>query len=361
MYTKRKKYYHKTIVVKDLFSGAFSYMVTVVLAVGILVSVFSKFGISPSRAYVMSQFSYMFPQKYALTLSTPTIYSQIAQFIPSVKSSEEMMKKYSAKYGGVKKDTESKEGVQTEDIKIKSIDMAKEGITFRNETAYTPDVATLLKTPLSFSENGDKPRVLIMHTHTSEAYSESENARATDNQKNVVRIGSVIEKALQEEGISVVHDLSRNDYPAYNGSYTKALACIKSNIEKNPSIEVVLDVHRDYAEQNKDGEKIQLKPVCTIDEKQVAQVMLVVGTDALGLSHPDWKHNLAFAVQIQEKLNQISPKIARPINLRRERFNQHVTKGSLILEMGTAGNTVEECENAGVYVGRAIAAVLKKH
>ena len=66
-------------------------------------------------------------------------------------------------------------------------------------------------------------------------------------------------------------------------------------------------------------------------------------------------------MQVQEKLNDISPKIARPINLRRERFNQHMTKGSLIVEVGTAGNSISECENAAVHIGNAIATVLKEY
>ena len=119
-------------------------------------------------------------------------------------------------------------------------------------------------------------------------------------------------------------------------------------------------MHRDYAEQTKDGVSVQLKPVAEVAGKKVAQVMFVIGTDASGLTHPDWKHNLAFAVQVQAELNKISPKIARPINLRRERFNQHLSKGSMIIEVGTAGNTITECENAGAYIADAIAEVLNR-
>lgn len=123
----------------------------------------------------------------------------------------------------------------------------------------------------------------------------------------------------------------------------------------------MLDVHRDYAEQTKNDERIQLKPVTEVAGKQVAQIMFVIGTDSMGLHHPDWKQNLAFAVQIQTELGRISPRLARPVNIRRERFNQHMTKGSMIIEMGTAGNTLEECENAAIYLGQAIAAVMKNN
>lgn len=365
---RRKKYYHKTIVLKDVFSNTLIYTLAVVFAVGIVVSVLGKLHIVPSRTFVMSRFDKIFHADGAFENEKKNIYDRISAVIPSVKSSQEMMKKYSAKYSGVKKEENKEEQQQTQEetvlpegMKIKGIDMSSDGITFRNETAYTPDVQALVNRKLDFQIEKGKPSVLILHTHTSEAYAESPDARSTDNSKNVVRVGAVIDERLKAEGFDVVHDTTRNDYPAYNGSYTKALAGIQANLEKNPTIQVVLDVHRDYAEQTKDGETIQLKPIATVDGKQVAQVMFVVGTDGLGLNHPDWKHNLAFAVQVQTELNKISPKIARPINIRRERFNQHMTKGSMIIEVGTAGNTLEECENAGFYIGNAIAEVLKRY
>lgn len=365
---KRKRYYHKTIILKDVFSNTLIYTIAVVFAVGIVVSVLGKLNIQPSRAFIMAEFDKIFCAGQELPFEKRNVYDRISAVIPSVKSSEEMTKKYSAKYSGVKKEDNAAEKQDkqeeisfSEGKKIKSIDMSSDGITFRNETAYTPDVQSLLNTKLTFKMEEGKPNVLIMHTHTSEAYAESPDARSTDNNKNVARVGTVIEERLKSQGINVIHDVTRNDYPAYNGSYTKALAGITSNLEKNPTIEVVLDVHRDYAEQTKNGEAIQLKPVATVEGKQVAQVMFVIGTDGLGLKHPDWKHNLAFAVQIQAELNKVSPKIARPVNIRRERFNQHMTKGSMIIEVGTAGNTIQECENAGYYIGNAIAEVLKRY
>ena len=287
----------------------------------------------------------------------PTIYDCISAVIPSVKSSEEMTKKYAARYRGVKRKEQQEQNNSIQNLQIKELDMSAGSISFRNETGYTPDVAALLNTQLNFS---NEAKVLILHTHTSEAYAESVGARSTDNEKNVVRVGAVLKKRLEEKGISVMHDTTRNDYPAYNGSYAKALSGISTAISNNPSIEVVLDVHRDYAEQKQDGVAVQLKPVTTILGESVAQVMFVVGTDGLGLYHPNWKQNLAFAVQIQDALNNISPKLARPINIRRERFNQHMTRGSLIVEVGTAGNSLVECERLAKYLGDAIAQVMKQ-
>jgi len=360
MVGKRKRYYHKTIVLHGLFSNTLHYTVAVLLALGIVVGVIGKMDIQIERAYILSEFQQFFQMEQRQMSLCPTIYDSISALIPSVKSNEEMTKKYAAMHRGVKREAEEQESGGVDQLGIKSIDMSAQGITFRNETAYTPDVSALLNTALNLKNGGAQAQVLIMHTHTSEAYAESEGARSTDNGNNVVRVGAVLKERLEKQGIPVTHDVTRNDYPAYNGSYTKALSGISAAIEKNPSISVVFDVHRDYAEQTKDGKTVQLKPVAEIFGESVAQIMFVVGTDGLGLYHPNWKQNLAFAVQIQEELNKISTKIARPINIRRERFNQHMTQGSLIIEVGTAGNSLGECERAAEYLGDAIAKVLKK-
>ena len=356
---RRKRYYQKTIVLRGFFSNTLHYTVAVLFALGILIGVVGKMDIQIGNGYILSEFRQFLRIEQQPMPMWPTIYDSIFSIIPSVKSNEEMAKKYAAMQRGVQRETENKSNGINQ-LNTKSIDMSAKGITFRNETAYTPDVSALLNTTLNLKNGGAQAQVLILHTHTSEAYAESEGARSTDNEKNVVRVGTVLKERLEQQGVRVTHDVTRNDYPAYNGSYTKALSGISAAIEKNPSISVVFDVHRDYAEQTKDGKTVQLKPVAEVSGKPVAQIMFVVGTDGLGLYHPNWKQNLSFAVQIQEELNKISTKIARPINIRRERFNQHMTQGSLIIEVGTAGNSLDECERAAKYLGDAVAKVLKR-
>ena len=361
MRSRRKRYYHKTVVVRNLFSDNTVFLCAVLIAAGIFVSSAAKLPVSADRGVIMHAFSEVLSPKRTPPVSQ-NLYDHIFRIFPVMRTNDALQKKYAAKYGGIKKEDETKNKQEnTLPDNVKPIDMSAKGLSFRNETAYTPDANALLKTSLDFHAQNGSPKVLIMHTHTSEAYLESEGARTTDTLKNVVRVGEVIKETLEENGVPVLHDTTQNDAPSYNGSYNKALKNIAAQIEKYPSIEIVLDIHRDYAEQTKDGKKIQLKPVATVNGEQVAQVMFVVGTDARGLEHPNWKHNLAFAIQVQNKLNDISPNIARPINLRRERFNQHLTKGSLIVEVGTAGNTISECENAAVHIGNAISAVLKEY
>jgi stage II sporulation protein P len=285
------------------------------------------------------------------------IYDLFIQTVPLIKSSDEMMKKYEAFYGGVRKENSVKhqpgflEGKNTE-----IVDMSKKGVVFNNATTYPLDLGELRAKKLEFSN----PSVLIIHTHTSEGYSESPGARSTDNEKNVVAIGSIIKERLASQGIKVIHDTTQNDYPAYNGSYNKALGVIERNCAENPDIQVVLDVHRDYTARNENGTETQLIPATEVSGRKTAQVMLVVGTDFSGLTHPDWKHNLAFAVKINEELDKISESVMRPINVRKERFNQHMTKGSLIIEVGAASNTLSEAKAAAELIGDAIALVLKK-
>ncbi len=355
----KRRYYHRTIVVKDVFSGMYAYTFTVLFMIALVVVVLGKFNIKPSDAYVVKSFKQILAQESFLTLEKRNIYDLFSEIIPLVKSSDEMMKKYEAYYGGVRKETiknGNKKGFLDEK-KVENIDMSRQGIVFNNATTYPMNLEKIKSTPLEFV----KPTVLIVHTHTSEAYADSPDARSTQNSENVVAIGEIIKERLEKNGIEVIHDTTQNDYPAYNGSYNKALGVIKRNIAENGNIQVVLDVHRDYTARTENGTETQLKPVAEVSGKNLSQVMLVVGTDNSGLTHPNWQHNLAFAVKINQELDKISEKIARPINIRKERFNQHLTKGSLIVEVGSASNNLAESKAVAVHIGDAVASVLKKY
>ena len=355
----RRKYYHRTIVVKDIFSGMYMYTVTVLLVISAAVLVLGKFNIKPNDSYVVKSFKQILAQEPSKLLEKKNIYDLFSEIIPLVKSSDEMMKKYEAFYGGVKR--ENSEIKQQKGFldgkKVEITDMSKQGIVFNNATTYPMNLEELKNMPLEFL----RPTVLIVHTHTSEAYADSPDARSTNDTENVVVIGEIIKDRLEANGISVIHDTTQNDYPAYNGSYNKALGVISRNIAENNNIQVVLDVHRDYTARTENGVETQLKPMSNVEGKDTSQVMLVVGTDNSGLTHPNWRHNLAFAVKINEELDKISESIARPINIRKERFNQHLTKGSLIVEVGSASNSLAESKAAAVHIGDAVASVLKKY
>lgn len=238
-------------------------------------------------------------------------------------------------------------------------------LTIDNATGYEVDTAALLTQALPLDFSGDGPKILIVHTHTSEAYTpsdgweyeESDNLRTIDDTCNMLRIGDEIASVLEDAGIEVLHDRTYHDYPVYNGAYSRALTTIEAYLEDYPSIQMVLDVHRD-ASENPDGTLSD--PTVTIDGQESAQLLLVVGTDAGGLEHPNWQENLSAALKLQVLLSQAAPGICRDLDLRTERFNQHVTAGSLLVEIGSAGNTMEEALLAARIFAEAVAALAGK-
>lgn len=300
----------------------------------------------------------------------PDAFALVDAVVPSIRSNEAMAKKYAAQYNGsirAKRPNKDAPAPSAEpktetirDMRIQTLSMAADGLTFNNASDYSLDADALLSAPLAFGSKENEPRVLIVHTHTSEAYFDSPGGRSTDPTKNVVRVGEEIANTLNRAGIVTIHDRTKNDEPDYNGSYKKALGVIQQNLLKYPSIEIVLDVHRDYTVRD-EGKPTELflKPTQTQNGKDAAQIMFVMGTDSMGLYHPDWRHNLSFAVKLQDKMNQLHPNLCRPVNVRIERFNQHMTKGSMIIEVGSSTNTLDEAVRSGSYIGEVIAKVLK--
>ncbi len=224
-------------------------------------------------------------------------------------------------------------------------------IYLKNDSSKTIDLNSYLKADMPFTLKGDGPHVLIVHTHGSESYfpagkytyTPDDVERTQDKNFNVIRVGDEIEKILKEKGISVVHDRNIYDSPSYNGSYTRTLDAISAQMKKTPSIKVVLDIHRD-AMTSKEG--VKYKTSATVNGKPSAQLMLVMSTGESGLPHPNWQENLKFAIKLQCRIVNKYPGLMRPINLRKERFNMHVTSGSMLVEVGTSANSLEEALTA---------------
>ena len=246
-----------------------------------------------------------------------------------------------------------------EEKPIKAISSGATAVMINNQTGFSVSPEAMLGEGLSLNFQGDGPKVLIIHTHTTESYTPqgeiTYNSASTDrsltDSENMIAVGRVMKKELEKAGISVVHDTELHDYPSYNGSYAHALKSINSYLEKYPSIQVVLDVHRDAIVYD-DGTKAKL--IKEIEGKDAAQVMIVCGTNEGGLEHPDWRENLKFSVKLQNAVNEDYPGLMRNINLRTERFNGHTTKASIILEMGTSGNTIEEAKYSAELLGKCI-------
>lgn len=236
------------------------------------------------------------------------------------------------------------------------------GLGIANETDYTFDKDALLSEPL-VRYGGGGSKVLIVHTHTSEAftpteehtYQETDAYRTRDSSMNVTAVGEVIANRLREEGVEVIHDRTEHDVE-YAGSYRRALETINKNLENNPTIDVVLDIHRDAIA---DGNGSYYKAVTEINGEAVAQCMIIVGTNRGGLEHDNFKENIKYGLRLQKIITDKYPTLARPLNIRRERFNGHAREGALIIEIGTNGNTLEEALRCGKYVGECVASLIK--
>ena len=221
-----------------------------------------------------------------------------------------------------------------------------------------PDLEALLTQPLDWDLTIEEPTVLIIHTHTTESYTkapgevyqETSAFRTLDEHYNMLSIGDRLAQLLTAGGIQVIHDRQFYDYPSYNGSYTRARTSIEAWLAKYPSIVMVLDLHRDASGDLND----QFRTVLTLDGVDYARLMLVMGTDDAGLSHPDWEENLSLGLKLQTLLDDMAPGITRPISLRSQRFNQDLTTGSMIVEVGAAGNSHAEALRSMEILAQAI-------
>lgn len=241
--------------------------------------------------------------------------------------------------------------------------VSSDDIYVKNSTGYEINIGAMLNEEVNISISAGEPQVLIIHTHGSEAYTPdgediytpSDPSRTEDTNYNMIRVGDEMASALEEYGISVIHDRGLYDYPSYSGSYSRSLEAIESYLAQYPSIKIVIDVHRDALESETGT---VYKTVADIDGDPTAQVMLVVGTDEMGLEHPNWRENLKLALRIQAAMNESYPTLARPISLRTSRFNQHATTGSLLVEIGCSGNTLQEALNAARLFAESAAKVI---
>jgi len=236
------------------------------------------------------------------------------------------------------------------------------GLYLYNRTNLTVDLAAaaVQEVPFTLEEADKGPQILILHTHTTEAYTpdgqdiytpSDNNSRTTQEDYNMVRVGDEMEKVFTEMGLSVLHDRQLYDYPQYNGAYQRSGAAAAAYLEEYPTIRIVLDVHRDALVAT-DG--TVYKTVTRVDGEKTAQVMVVVGT---GEAHPGWRDNLALAAKVQKSLDTLYPTLARPIALRSSHYNQQLCPGSLLVEVGSHGNTLQEALAAAREFARAAGAV----
>ena len=211
----------------------------------------------------------------------------------------------------------------------------------------------------------DEPQVLILHTHTTESYEpytkdwydERYTSRSLDPDNGVIAVGDAIAEQLASEGISVIHDCTIHD-AVYSGAYSRSLATAVSDISEYSSIKVVLDIHRDAIEYS-DGSRISA--VTEIGGKKAAQVMVICAADDGTYGVPNFYDNLHFACELQQSMEGMYPTLTRPILFQYCQYNQQVSAGALLIEVGSHGNSIDEAVYSGELIGRSLAALLTEN
>lgn len=223
--------------------------------------------------------------------------------------------------------------------------------------AKTLDANKFLEKDLTLKKDVDGPQVLIYHTHSQEAYADSKEG---DMYTSVVALGDYLGRLLSEQyGIEVLHHMGEYDVMDRDSAYSTALPYLEEVLKKYPSIEVVIDLHRD-------GVPETTHLVTEINGKPTAQIMFFNGlsrTTAQGnlayLANPYIEDNLAFSFQMQLAAAEYYPGFTRRIYLKGYRYNMHLMPKSLLVEVGAQTNTYEEAKNAMEPLADLLGKILK--
>ena len=241
--------------------------------------------------------------------------------------------------------------------------------SIKNNTRQTAaDIAAEITNPLPFAiePNSPDPQVLVMHTHATEDYrlsaglwfSPGDGARSTDRSINMCAVGRVVADTLNAAGINTLHDETLNDYPSYTGSYANSRAVVQQYLAQYPSIKVVLDVHRDAIESESGS---RYAPVCTVEGRQAAQVMIICGCDnGTTVQLPNWRQNLRFAAAWERSMEGMYPGFTRPVLFSYRFYHQDLLPGSLLIEIGGHGNNLNEALAAGQLAAQGLAEALRR-
>ena len=218
-----------------------------------------------------------------------------------------------------------------------------------------PDIPGLLAKPLVWQLHADAPTVLILHTHSTESYTkkgevykETSSWRTLDENYNMLSIGAAVARRLNEAGIPTVQDRELHDYPSYNGSYVDARKSIRAILEENPTISLILDLHRDASGEG----AAQMRTRAEVNGQPSAQLMVVLGTN-----HKGYEENLSLGLKLHVWLEEKYPGLTRPLQLRAQRFNQDLCPGALLVEVGAAGNSHAEAMTAAEALADAVIAL----
>jgi len=230
------------------------------------------------------------------------------------------------------------------------------GITIYDYSSKNIDYEELLERNINLTKKSDP--ILLYCSHTSETYANSDNFkfgytgnyRTKDAKYNMLSVASILSNTLKDRGLTTIFDTTAHDYTSYDNAYKNSMKTINTNLEKYSRFGVMIDVHRDAA-----GD-LTFGPETTINGKTTAKLMLVVGVGYSGYPNEYWEENLTLALQIAKLGEEMYPGLFRHVLVRDARYNQHLSPGSLLLEVGATGNTLEEA----YYGARCFANILAK-
>lgn len=363
-------------------------IITVLVLSGIvaLVVIFNEFFI-----YILSQTALFAAKTYLPSegITLPTFISTTAEEVTETTTAEATTEKEVAENTSlqvsftdtpddIKQVIAQREKTASKDKKDGAIyekQYKNEGVTdsfgavkVKNVNKADIDIESILKEKIDLSVNKDKPAVLIFHTHTTETYQILDRGfyeinfktRTKDSAQNMLRVGVAICEEIEAMGYKVIHDTEIHDL-SYNGAYDHSRKKVEEYLKKYPTIQIVLDIHRDAIQQS-DGTKI--KPTATIQGKKAAQIMIISGCQEKGNpieNFPDWRYNLTFAVHLQNKLETMFQGITRPLYFCPRKYNMNLSHCSLLVEVGSDANTLEEAVYTGKCLGVAVGEIMKEY
>lgn len=241
-------------------------------------------------------------------------------------------------------------------ILVHAVDLSRFGEDGKPETlisnlsGLTPDIDAIASLQIANLECDGRPEVLIYHTHAAESYSPGDTYEDghvfldESDEKNMVAVGNEFAAVLEAHGIGVIHDVYHHSSDGYNQAYSSSRKSVIDTLSKYSTIKIVIDIHRDSV--SSDG--CERKPLAYIRDNPTAQVMLVVGSKYKG-----WQSNLANALALQKTMNEMFPTLTRPIYFSKGEYNQSLFDGAMLLEVGAAGNTIDEAKNAARLAAEA--------
>lgn len=245
-------------------------------------------------------------------------------------------------------DTSADGKITEEDLSTKNATARYDKVYIRNTTvSHEIDIGKYLNGKISANIVKEDYSVLIYHTHTSESfqlidreyYSNSIPCVSDNKGENIVRVGTEICRILEENGYKTIHITDSFD-EQYGGAYDRSREKISEILLNNPSIQIVLDIHRDCI-YKKDGTRV--KPVTLINNRKAAQIMITAGCEDGNVTNfPNWEKNLTFALQLQKSITDKAPSLMRPVTVASRKYNMDLVPCALTAEFGTDANTLAE-------------------